>query len=143
LYRIKLTIAPYGRTKAQTYYLQDGISSYTGNPHFLQMGADIYSGTFFQFSSDSRLILPAYGLYSEQSTDPTTNIIYFQTDPISQGYALTYFTLNPDMSVTVTNPTLGKSVQQACFDASTYLAVYAVPQTGSRCSPYTLQAIPA
>jgi hypothetical protein len=107
------------------------------------MGSDIYSGTFFQFSSDNRLVLPAYGLYSEQSTDPTTNIIYFQTDPISQSYATTYFTLNADMSVTVTNPTLGKAVQQACNDGGTFLAVYAVPQTGSHCSAYTLQAIPA
>jgi len=139
-YRIAATV---GKGKsAATYYLQDAVSSYTGNPHFLQMGADIYSGTFFQFSaSTNQLVLPAYGLYSEQSMTDGYNIIYFQTAPAAAGYAATLFTVNPaDMSVTVTNPTKKASFLQACCGASTYLALYPSDQGYAN---VTLKAIPA
>lgn len=141
LYRISATFGT-GK-KPPTYYLQDAVAGYNSNPHFLQMGSDIYSGTFFTFSPDNRLVLPAYNLYSEQSTTEGYNIIYFQTQDVAEGYAATYFQLNGDMTITVTDPTKGANgamYLQASSGANTYLAVY---ETDMGYPNITLKAIPA
>jgi len=137
-YRISAT---FNTKKNPTkYYLQDAVTGgyNSNNPHFLQMGADVYSGSIFQFSADNRLVLPLYGgLYSEQSATSGYNIIYFSTKSDAAAYPTTYFTLNADMSVTVTNPVKGTSFLQGCYGSTTYLAVYATDQG---CTPITLKA---
>jgi len=123
----------------------------TGNtPHRLRYSSSQTAATFVTFSDDNHMVLPFYpgGLWSEQSTTNTYDIVYFTLQKwISQyGYNNVYFTLQEDGTVAVTTDKGPTPWVQVCSSDS-YLAVHQSDQTGvpvndPTCGLVTLRALP-